>query len=85
VKMKQFNIQLDGKKENNEGDILMSDSIANYKTVASIANYGVLIKEFEDITNKRAGREIKQANCEGIQFGFSEFIKNGAFGIIYIA
>jgi len=46
VKLKQYNMIKGEQKENNEADILMSDSIANYKTVASIANYGILLQEF---------------------------------------
>ena len=62
----------------------MSDTIGNFKTVASIANHGKLVETYDRLNINRARLEIKEANCEGIQFGFSEFMKNFAFGIIYI-
>ena len=62
----------------------MSDTIGNFKTVASIANHGKLVETFDRLNMNRARLEIKEANCEGIQFGFSEFMKNFAFGIIYM-
>ena len=34
---------------------------------------------------KKCAIEAKEANCEGIQSGFSEFMKNFAFGLIYLA
>lgn len=64
--------------------ILLSDTIVNFKTVASIAHHDVLIKKFDDITTRRAHKEIRDTRCEALQFGFSEFMKNFAFAIIYI-
>ena len=53
---------------------MVADSIMNYKTVASIANYDIFLTEYQAITSKIALVEIKEATCEGFQFGFSQFM-----------
>lgn len=63
---------------------MVADSIMNYKTVASIANYDIFLTEYQAITSKIALVEIKEATCEGFQFGFSQFMQNGAFGVLYL-
>lgn len=85
VKHKQYGLLQVQEKELKEADILLSDSISNFKTVASIAHQQILVDKFDKICEKRVDLESKEANCEGFQFGFSEFMKNFAFGIIYLA
>ena len=72
------------KEELKEAEIVIGDSISNFKTVASIANFDILVDKYDKINEKRCVLEAKEANCEGIQFGFSEFMKNFAFAILYI-
>ena len=67
-----------------EAEVVIGDAITNFKTVASIANHGPIVAKYDEINMKRCTLEAKEANCEGIQFGFSEFMKNFAFGIIYL-
>jgi len=71
VKQKQYGLLQVQEKELKEGDILLSDSISNFKTVASIAHQQILVEKFDKIGEKRINLEIKEANCEGFQFGFS--------------
>ena len=54
VKQKQWGIQKGEQKEQKEGDILLSDSIVNFKTVASIANHEILVDRFDEINTRRA-------------------------------
>lgn len=49
-----------------EGDILLSDTIANFKTVASISNMHILVQKHDAICEKRIILGVKEANCEGI-------------------
>ena len=65
--------------------ILASDSIANYKTVASFGNDQILIKEFETINLKMAASENKAAFCYAIALGLSVGVQNGIFGLFYYA
>ena len=46
VKMKMHGLVLSQKKQYKDGEILQQDSISNFKTVASIANTGVLIRQY---------------------------------------
>jgi len=53
-------------KDFKEAEILISDSIANFKTVASIANHHILVDKFDAINGERNRSEARTANCEGI-------------------
>ena len=53
--------------------------------MASIANEHILVKAFDDNIYLRCQREIKEAKCEAIQFGFTNFMQNFAFALIYLA
>lgn len=84
VKQRQWGMIVGEEKEDKEADIILADTIANWKTVASMANPEKLVNWFDKISTRRCTREIKQANCDAIQFGFSEFGKNVAFGLVYL-
>ena len=53
VKQKMWGLIQDDKKGEKDADILLADSIANFKTVASIANEHKLIKTYDSIIEKR--------------------------------
>lgn len=55
----------DGKREK-DAEILLADSIANFKTVASIANENNLISTFDKILMERCEQEFKETKCEAI-------------------
>lgn len=69
-----WGLTAEDEKSSKEADILLADSIANFKTVASIANELILIKQFDDSIMERCRREINESRCEAIQFGFTNFI-----------
>lgn len=72
-------------KADKEADILLAEVIANFKTVASIANEHILVESFDANIYSRCLREIKEARCEAIQFGFTNFMQNFVFALIYLA
>jgi hypothetical protein len=71
--------------EQKEAQVMISDAIINFKTVASIANHSLIVEKYDEINLRRTRIEIKEVGCEGILFGFSEFMKNFSFGMIYLA
>ena len=77
-------LQEDGKGEK-DAEILLADSIANFKTVASIANENNLISTFDNILMERCEQEFKETKCEAIQYGFTMFMQNFSFALIYLA
>ena len=77
-------LQDDGVTEK-DAMILLADSIANFKTVASIANEQNLINTFDKILEERCVKEFKETKCEAIQYGFTMFMQNFAFALIYLA
>lgn len=68
-----------------ESKLLCSDSIANYKTVASFGNDQLLITRFGDINTRQAIAEDKSAKCYAISLALSVSVNNGSFAILYIA
>lgn len=54
-----------------ESKLLCSDSIANYKTVASFGNDNLLIERFNRINDKVAKADDKKARCYAISLALS--------------
>lgn len=54
VKAKQWGILTAGDKDDKEAEIMLSDAIVNFKTVASIANSHIIVNEFDDVNSKKA-------------------------------
>jgi len=52
---------------------LISDSIQNYKTVASFGNQELIVKRVNKSLTKSAIKGIIKANWAGMLFGFSSF------------
>jgi ATP-binding cassette subfamily B (MDR/TAP) protein 1 len=66
-----------------EANLLLSDAISNYKTVASFSHEYLLI----DILKKKLSEPMRtgtiKAHIAGFLFGWSNFIQNGAFGVFF--
>ena len=65
--------------------ILSSDSIQNYKTVASFGNDQILLDEFDKINMKQANDEGKASLMYALGLGISTALQNGMFGVFYYA
>lgn len=74
VKRKQWGILSSEESADKEAEIMLSDAIVNFKTVASIANSHILVEEFDGVNSQKAKKEIKATSCEAVQYGFSQFI-----------
>lgn len=57
----------------------------NYKTVASFASDEIILKQYEQYIEGPTKKNIRQAHFMGVSFGFSQFIQNVVFGILYLA
>jgi ABC-type multidrug transport system fused ATPase/permease subunit len=57
----------------NSADILASDSIQNYKTIASFASEDVMIAEYQNLLDMSKEGFIRQSKIGGFAFGFSQF------------
>lgn len=68
-----------------QSQILSSDSIQNYKTVASFGNDQILLDEYSTINLRRAKSENKQAYTYALALGISVALQNGVFAIFYLA
>ncbi len=66
-------------------NILSSDSISNYKTVASFGNDQVLLDEFEKANQFKANNDNKAACKYALTMGISTALQNGVFAIFYLA
>lgn len=66
-----------------EANLLLSDAISNYKTVASFAHEYLLI----DILKEKLSQPLKtgavKAHIAGFLFGWSNFVQNAAFGVLF--
>lgn len=75
----------DKSDDHKQSQILATDSIAYYKTVASFGNDQVLLGEFNDINMRKARTEDKAALVYGFSLGLSVAIQNGVFAVLYFA
>ena len=67
-----------------DASIILSDVIAHFKTVASIGNHHLLVEEYDRLILTHSQRESKTETCLGFIRGISEFLKNTAFGVVYM-
>jgi len=85
MNMKETETEDDKSDDQKASQILASDSIANYKTVASFGNDQILIDEFKRINLLRSQNENKAAIWYSLALGISIGIQNGVFAIFYFA
>jgi len=52
-------------------DLLASDSISNYRTVASFSINELIVKEYEDLLKVPFDESQKNAHVSGLVFGYS--------------
>jgi len=67
-----------------EANLLLSDAISNYKTVASFAHEYLLV----DLLRERLKQPVRQGSIKshiaGVVFGYSNFVQNVAFSIVFL-
>ena len=68
-----------------DANLLAGDSILNYRTVASLAHDIVLVKQYDFLIEGPIKTAFKKAQCIGFWFGFSQFIQNAVFALLYWA
>lgn len=64
---------------------MAGDSILNYRTVASFGHDYLIINEFDKMIEGPIRTSIKRAQCIGFWFGFSQFVQNVVFALLYWA
>lgn len=68
-----------------DANLLAGDSILNYRTVASFGHDDLLIKEYDTLIEGPVRTSYKKAQCIGFWFGFSQFVQNAVFALLYWA
>lgn len=83
------NISNANQKENESNtkaaQVLLSDAIANYKTVASFGNENILIDEFSGLIQNKLEVDKKNGLIFGFSWGLAQAVINLSFGLLYFA
>ena len=80
-----FNIDDDEDEKNKAADLLVGDTIQNYKVVSSFGNDQLIIEKFQEMLRVKLSTEISEGYCFGFKWGLSQAIQNMAFGLLYWA
>ena len=71
-------------KDETRDELILGDTIMNYKVVASFGNDQQVLKEYEyEVLSKVAG-EVKDGKSFGCSWGVSQAVSNGVFGVLYL-
>ena len=65
--------------------VLLSDAIANYKTVASFGNENILIDEYSGLLQNKLKVDTKNGLVFGFSWGLAQAVINFSFGLMYLA
>jgi len=68
-----------------DANLLAGDSILNYRTVASFGHDTLIINEYDTLIEGPVRTSVKKAQCIGFWFGFSQFVQNAVFALLYYA
>ena len=68
-----------------DANLLAGDSINNYRTVASFGYDDLLVDEYERYIDFPTKSALGKAHCIGFWFGFSQFVQNAVFALLYWA
>jgi ABC-type multidrug transport system fused ATPase/permease subunit len=68
-----------------DANLLAGDSILNYRTVASFGHDYLIINQYDKLVEGPVKTSIKKAQCIGFWFGFSQFVQNAVFALLYWA
>ena len=68
-----------------DANLLAGDSILNYRTVASLGHDNMIVSEYDVLTEGPIKTSFKKAQCIGFWFGFSQFVQNAVFALLYWA
>ena len=83
------NISNANQKENESNtkaaQVLLSDAIANYKTVASFGNENILIDEYSGLVKNKLEVDKKNGLVFGFSWGLAQAVINLSFGLLYFA
>lgn len=66
-----------------DANLLAGDSIMNYRTVASFANEGQILRDYERHLEGPVLVSIRKCHLIGFVFGFSQFVQYGVFAVLY--
>ena len=66
-----------------DANLLISDAITNYKTVASFGNQHILVDILKEKLEPVVKAGIFRAHIAGIVFGYSSFIQNLVFAVLF--
>lgn len=68
-----------------DANLLAGDAIINYRTVASFGHDNIIVKEYEKYIELPTKSALRKSHCIGFWFGFSQFVQNAVFSLLYWA
>jgi ABC-type multidrug transport system fused ATPase/permease subunit len=68
-----------------KANLLAGDTILNYRTVASFGHDYLIVKEYDRMVEEPIKQSFKKAQTIGFCFGFSQFVQNAVFALLYWA
>jgi ATP-binding cassette, subfamily B (MDR/TAP), member 1 len=81
-----FNIDdEEGNSEKKASEILVGDSIQNYKVVQSFGHDELIVEEFDEMSKGQLLDDIAAGKKFGCAWGFSQAVQNMCFGLMYLA
>lgn len=63
---------------------MAGDCITNYRTLASFGNEDVILEEYASYLEQEKKKGVKKAYLVGFVYGFSQFMTNCSFGILFM-
>ena len=68
-----------------DANLLAGDAILNYRTVASFGHDYLIVELYDRYISSPFQSAVKKAHCIGFWFGFSQFVQNAVFALLYWA
>ena len=67
-----------------DADVLVSDTIANYKTVASFGNDIIVTAEYSNLLEQKTATQVRNGIKFGLTWGLSQAFNNLMFAVLYL-
>lgn len=68
-----------------DANLLVGDTITNYRTVASFAHNELILQRYQDYLLIPYQKGLKKSHQIGITFGFSQFVQFATFATLFYA
>lgn len=79
----QTGMAADSAENFKDANLLVGDTITNYRTVASFANNGLILDRYQDYLLVPYQKGLKSSHQIGVTFGFSQFVQFATFAVLF--